>query len=261
MGKDDAGKEDDAMNYHEESFEDDELMQKISKPPEFPAAKREQVEQTWQAITGHIEAQQAATARHARPAPQTDRRALPDWLQSLFPAAPAWSWQFAKVAALIVVGFGVAWIAAGQGWLPGTTSTDVVSVPEGSGDTVPDRAWLAANGYSSRLEALFLGVAKGDPTADGGVATAAREVSRELLSDNRFYERVAQRNDDAALSELLSRVEVILLALATAPEGQEQEVINALREFINESDVLGELREVQSSVPKLPRPRVVTIGS
>lgn len=195
------------------------------------------------------------------PVPKKDRWVLTDWLESLSPGVPAWSWQFAKVAAVIVVGFGAAWIAAGQGWLPGTTSTDVASVPSGSGDTVPDRAWLAANGYGGRLEALLLGVAKGDPATNGGVATAAREVSRELLSDSRFYQRVARRNDDAALSELLSRVEVILLALATAPEGQEQEVITALREFINESDVLGELREVRSSIPKLPRPRVVTIGS
>ena len=256
-----ARNEDDAMNYHEGSFEDDELMQEVSKPPEFPPAKREQVEQTWQAIAGHIEAQQASLARHARPATKTDRLALPDWLQSLSPGAPAWSWQLAKVAALIVIGFGVAWIAAGQGWLPGTTPAEVVSVPEGPGDSAPDRAWLAANGYGSRLEGLLLGVAKGDSAADGGVATAARAVSRELLNDNRFYQRVAKRNDDEVLSELLSRVEVILLALATAPAGQEQEVINILREFINESDLLDELREVQSSVPKLPWPRVTTIGS
>ena len=116
---------------------------------------------------------------------------------------------------------------------------------------------MAANGYGSRLEALLLGVARGSSDGNGGdVAPAAREVSRELLTDNRFYQRVALRNDDAAVSDLLARIEIILLALATAPEGQEQEAVNALREFIDESDLLGEIRAVRSTVPKRPRLRL-----
>jgi len=251
--------ENEAMNEHEDLFEDDELMQKVSKPPQFSPATREQVEQTWRAITEDIEAQGAASTRPVRPAAPRSR-SLPAWLESLFPAAPVWSWQLAKVAALIVIGFGAAWVAAGQGWLPGTGSTEVASVVPPAGDASPDRTWMAANDYGSRLEALLLVVAKGS-AGDGTVAPAAREVSRELLSDNRFYQRVAQRNDDPALAELLSRVEIILLALATAPAGQEQEIIIMLREFIDESDVLGELRDVQSTVPKMPRTRAITSGS
>ena len=127
----------------------------------------------------------------------------------------------------------------------------------GAEAVAPDRAWLASNDYSDRLEVLLLGVARREPVGGEDVGVV-REVSRELLSDSRFYRRVADRNDDPALSNLLSRVEIILLALATAPEGEEQEVMDSLREFIDESDLLSELREVRTSAPRLRRPRLVT---
>jgi len=243
----------------EDTLEDDDIMNRVSIPPEFPPASREQVEQTWSAIIEHIEDGEAPRAVEAGPA--TSGR-WAGWLESLFPAAPDWSWQFAKVAVLIVIGFGAAWIGARQGWLPGTDVADPVSTSTDAGvESGPDRTWLAADDYGSRFEALLLGVTAGDSAVSADVVPAAREVSRGLLSDNRRYQRVAERKGDPALSELLSRMEIILLALATAPDGQEQEVVNALREFIGESDVLGDLREVRSSVPRIPRPRAVTTGS
>lgn len=238
-------------------FEDDEIMTRVSTPPEFPPASRERVEQTWSAIVAHIEENEVPQAAKTRPAFGVR------WVNRLvsrLPAAPAGSWQLAKVAALIVIGFGAAWIGARQGWLPGTDPTDAVSTLTDV-DAGPDRTWLAADDYGSRLEALLLGVTAGDSSASAAVVPTAREVSRGLLNDNRRYQRVAERKGDPALSELLSRMEIILLALATAPEGQEQEVIDALREFIDERDVLGDLREVRSSVPRIPRPRAVTTGS
>lgn len=251
--------ENEAMNDdHDDLFGDDELMKKVSKAPEFPPAQREQVEETWQAIAAHVETHPVPAPSTSRPVHAAPVSKLPAWLESLFPAAPDWSWQFAKVAALLVIGFGAAWIAAGQGWLPGAATSPAVTDLPVVADATPDRAWLAMNDHGSRLEALLLGVTRGDVSSTGAVVPAAREVSRELLNDNRIFQRVAQRNDDADLAELLSRIEVVLIALATAPEGQEQEVINTLREFIDESDVLGELREAQSSVPQMARPRVAT---
>lgn len=248
-----------AMNDHEDEFEDDELMRKISKAPEFQAAPPEQVEATWRAIEARIAEAEASDSVGEREVSRSPR-----WWQTLFPAAPDWSWNMAQVAALLVVGFGAAWIAASRGLLPGTRPDDVPAVvstpdPGGAGDLAPDRAWLAASGYSGRLEALLLGVAKGEGTND--VATAARQVSRQLLQDNRLYERIARRKDDDAVADLFSRIEIVLLALATAPEGQEEEVIGMLREFIDDSDVLGDLRAVKSTVPQFPRARPVNTGS
>lgn len=240
----------DDLNEIDGRMEDDELMNKIPRPPEFPPATREQIEQTWSAIATHIAADQAEQRRTVSSRRNGKRRA---WLDALFTAAPAWSWQLAQVAALLLIGFGVAWIAAGRGWLPGATEVERPTVEAPAGDAVPDRAWLATNDYGRRLEALLLGMSRGN--TNGDVAPAAREVSRELLGDSRFYRRVARRNDDAALADLLSRIETVLLALAHAPEGQEGEVIATLRRFITDSDVLGELRAVQLTVPKVPRPR------
>jgi len=255
--------ENEAMNDdHDDLFGDDELMQKVAKAPDFPPVHREQVEETWRAIAAHVETHPVSTPATSRPVRVARASKLPAWLQSLFPAAPDWSWQLAKVAALLVIGFGAAWIAAGQGWLPGAVTSPAVTDLPVVADATPDRAWLATNDHGSRLEALLLGVTRGDVSSNGEVVPAAREVSRALLNDNRIFQRVAQRNDDADLAELLSRIEVVLIALATAPEGQEQEVINTLREFIDESDVLGELREAQSSVPQRARPgAAAVIGS
>jgi len=260
--------ENEAMDKDDLFNDDDELMRKLSKPPEFPPATREQVEHTWESIAVQVEASRAAEAQThgvAEPKPvakATKRGPLSGWRETLFPVAPAWSLQFARVAALLVVGFLGAWYAANQGWLPGTATTPVASVPDAAGTdaTEPNRDWMAANDYGERLEALLLGLARGDAvSAEAGAVV--REVSREMLSDNRFYRRVAESNDDASLSDLLSRVEIILLVLATAPEGQEDEVIDNLRQFIGEGDLINELREVRSSVPRMARPRVVTTGS
>lgn len=259
---------DDTMNGQEAVnddtlFEDDELMRKVSTPPEFPPATDAQIERTWEAIAERVDELEARRRRSARSGAGDENVRGSGWLQRLFPATPAWAGQLAAVAALLLVGFGAAWIAASQGWLPGTGPDDVptVAVPGDVGaGTSPDRAWLATNDYGSRLEALLLGVAKGDD-GSGDIAPAARQVSRELLDDNRFYQRVARRNDDEALAELLSRVEIILLTLATAPAGQEQDVIQLLRQFIDESDVLDELRAVKTTVPKTPRSRSATTGS
>jgi hypothetical protein len=254
--------ENEAMNDND-LFDDDELMKKVTKPPEFPPATREQVEETWQSIAAHIEAGQVVAAEPQASgeaiAEVAPRRRLSGWLESLFPSAPAWSLQLARVAALLVVGFLGAWLAANQGWLPGTGTPQAVSVPDEGPVGDPDRNWMAVDDYGERLEALLLGLARGD--AQGEIGSVVREVSREMLGDNRFYRRVAERNQDASLSELLSRVEIILLVLATAPEGEEEQVIQNLREFIGESDLIDELREVRSSVPRMTRPRITTTGS
>jgi len=260
--------ENEAMDKNDLFNDDDELMKKVSKPPEFPPATREQVEQTWESIAGQIEASRAAEARSrgaAEQKPAADpvaRRPFSGWLETLFPVAPVWSLRFARVAALLVVGFLGAWYAANQGWLPRTVTSPVTSVPDAAGTDAaePNRDWMAASDYGSRLEALLLGLARGDAVS-AETGSVVREVSREMLSDNRFYRRVAARNDDASLSDLLSRVEIILLVLATAPEGQEDEVIDNLRQFIGESDLITELREVRSGVPRMARPRIATTGS
>ncbi len=243
MNENDRTERDDTMNENDtvpedDSFEDDELMQKASQPPGFPAPTPERIERTWQAIEAHVEAQKVVA----------------------FPAVPLWSRQLVKVAALLVVGFGVAWFAAERGWLPLTSPPQVATLPDDPVDGDPDRTWLAGSDYGDRLEALLLGVSRGSNAGNGDVVPAAREVSRELLTDNRFYQRVARRRGDPELSDLLARIEIVLLAVATAPEGQEQAAVNALREFIDETDLIGEIRNLRSTVPKMPPPRL-TSGS
>lgn len=259
MNEDDRSK-----NAGTSPAEDDELMKEITAPPEYPPATRKQVEATWQAIVREVEATAETGARETSVAAAEDQRSRPVWLGWLLPTAPAWSLQLVKVAALLVVGFAAAWYAAGRGWLPGSRR-QVAAIPETPDARAVDRdatsrSWLAMNGYGERLEVLLLGLTRGQ-TGGAGVSPTVREVSRELLTDSRLYRRVAERLGDPALSELLSRVETILLALATVPEGQEEQLVKDLRGFIDESGLLSDIRDVRSAVPTMPRVRPETVES
>lgn len=232
-------------------------------PPEFPETPPAQVEQTWRAIVRHIEdavaqagaadarlaakkgrvpGTSAAGSRRQRP---EARGSLADWLGSLVPASPAWSWQLAKVAVLLGLGFGVAWFLAGRGWLPGNLEPPPPARAGGPPPVESTRGWLATSGYGERLETLLLALARGDSASRSGVTPTVRRVSRELLSDSRWYRRVADRAGDPVLAELLSEVEILLLAVATVPEGQEARLVEDLKSLIEQDDLLWRLRSMQ----------------
>ncbi len=250
----------------------------LATPPHIPTASDEQVEASWQAVLGHLPASAQDPSRASRLArvprlesssaqPTGRERTGPrrsrwaDWLRPAFGGMPQWSWQMAQVVILAGLGFAAAWYLAGQGWLPGTQPAPELAQGMRSPSIESTRGWLVANGYADQLEVLLLDLARGqEPSADALTPTV-KEVSRNLLTDARWYRRAADRAGDPLLAELLSEIEIVLLAVATVPEGQEDDLVTILRKLIDEQDLLWRLRSVRPGEASPPERDQATFSS
>lgn len=255
-----------------------ELALSLATPPHVPAVSDEQVEASWQAVLGHVAvsvqdpSSAASLARDPELAGDTgqltkgeragSRRYLwADWFRPPFVGMPQWSWQMVQVVILAGLGFAAAWYLAGQGWLPGTQPA-MESAQGGQSPSIEStRGWLAANGYAEQLEVLLLDLARGqEPTGDALTPTV-KEVSRDLLTDARWYRSAADRAGDPLLADLLAEIEIVLLAVATVPEGQEDDLVTILRDLIDEQDLLWRLRSVRPGEASQPDRDPATFGS
>jgi hypothetical protein len=233
----------------------------LATPPQVPTASDEQVEASWQAVVGQV----AALAQDPSRAGSADRVSAAagdsaqsergersgslrsrwsDWLRPAFGGMPQWSWQMAQVVILAGVGFAAAWYLAGQGWLPGTQPVPELQQGGQSPSIESTRGWLAANGYAEQLEVLLLDLARGQESSGETLTPTVKEVSRSLLTDARWYRRAADRSGDPLLADLLAEIEIVLLAVATVPEGQEDDLVAILRDLIDEQGLLWRLRSV-----------------
>jgi hypothetical protein len=111
------------------------------------------------------------------------------------------------------------------------------------------------------LEILLLDLARGEDPSGTSLTPAVKEVSRDLLTDARWYRRAADQAGDPVLVDLLSEVELVLLAVATVPEGQEDDLVEILRDLIDDQDLLWRLRSVREDEASRPESDFSTIGS
>jgi hypothetical protein len=222
-------------------------------PPQVPQVGAEQVDASWHAILDQV-----ATPVQAQ---RKERTRLLDWLFPSFEGMPQWSWQMAQIVILAGLGFAAAWYLAGQGWLPGTQPLPDVSQRAGTPSIESTRDWLAANGYAEQLEVLLLDLARGDDPSGTALSPTVKEVSRNLLTDARWYRRAADRAGDPVLVDLLSEIEIVLLAVATVPEGQEDDLVATLRDLIDDQNLLWRLRSVRKDEVSAPSREVATFGS
>ncbi len=184
-----------------------------------------------------------------------------NWFRPAFGGMPQWSWQMAQVVILAGLGFAAAWYLAGQGWLPGTQPAPELQQGGQSPSIESTRGWLAANGYAEQLEVLLLDLARGQGPSGEALTPTVKEVSRSLLTDARWYRRAADRAGDPLLADLLSEIEIVLLAVATVPEGQEDDLVTILRDLIDEQDLLWRLRSVRPAGALSPERDQATFGS
>jgi hypothetical protein len=264
----------------------------LATPPDTPAASDERVEASWQVVVGHIGASvqdpSSASDMAGATQPAADitqpaggitppagditqpergertgslRSRWADWLRPAFGGMPQWSWQMAQVVILAGVGFAAAWYLAGQGWLPGTQPAPELQQGGQSPSIESTREWLAANGYAEQLEVLLLDLARGQESTGDALTPMVKEVSRNLLTDARWYRRAADRAGDPLLADLLSEIEIVLLAVATVPEGQEDDLVTILRDLIDEQDLLWRLRSVRPGDASSPERDQATFGS
>lgn len=237
----------------------EQVREALREIPPFPVpeARADAMDATWRTILSQVEdeaASRAAAARAGRAgaaragAASEARGQARHWLAG--PAVSRWAARAAQVVVLLALGFALAWFAAGRGWLPGIGGGETRdrSRPGHGIRSGAARGSLATSGYGDRLETLLVGLSGGD-SRDPTVTPAVREAGRELLEDSRWYRQAAARSGDASLEDLLARVETLLVALVTVPEGQEQRLVEGVRTMIEEDDLLWRLRAVRQSVP------------
>jgi len=251
---------------------------RLATPPHVPTASGEQVETSWQAVLSHVVASAQDPSRASGVARVTEPEGVTtqptrgertssrgsrwaDWFSPAFGGMPLWSWQMAQVVILAGLGFTAAWYLAGQGWLPGTQPAPELQQGGQSSSIESTRGWLAANGYAEQLEVLLLDLARGRESSGDALTPTVKEVSRSLLSDARWYRRAADRAGDPLLADLLSEIEIVLLAVATVPEGQEDDLVTILRNLIDEQDLLWRLRSVRPADAGSPERDQATFGS
>lgn len=236
------------------------------------------MERSWQAVLGHVAASAQDPSRASSMARVTEleggttqptrgewtssrRSRWANWFRPAFGGMPQWSWQMAQVVILAGLGFAAAWYLAGQGWLPGTQPAPELQQGGQSPSIESTRGWLAANGYAEQLEVLLLDLARGQGPSGEALTPTVKEVSRSLLTDARWYRRAADRAGDPLLADLLSEIEIVLLAVATVPEGQEDDLVTILRDLIDEQDLLWRLRSVRPAGALSPERDQATFGS
>ncbi|KRD34714.1 hypothetical protein ASE35_08225 [Lysobacter sp. Root916] len=116
--------------------------------------------------------------------------------------------------------------------------------PEGAGNDRADRvldAYVA--GHLRSTEGLLLSVVNNE---GGALAPMDPAYVRDLVDDNRLYAAAAAERGDRALAGFLHSLEPTLIELAnrTPAAGVEQE--NALRDYVDGSDLVFQVRAVEA---------------
>lgn len=125
-----------------------------------------------------------------------------------------------------------------------------------------DRILLdAVSEHLSRSQMLFLALANADlvgsTRADDLDILRTRELAHadSLLSDNRLYRQAAARIDQPHLAAVLDDLERVLAEMANAPADSDASHYEALRQRIDDQDLLFKVRVLASTLEHLTQDR------
>lgn len=211
-------------------------------------------ERLWQRFEAHLDAQSASTAAPREPhrrggaaAPRDTATARRSWLR---PAASA----LALTAAL-----GLGFFLGRQPAQPPGTPTHVATTatPIGDAAATPEKlstrvldAYVAA--HLRETEGVVL-TAVNSGNAD--LLAGNRELAASLIDSNRLYAQAAQRAGNARLANFLQQLEPLLIELANPPPADPIQGSEGLRDYVDKSDVLFQLRAIQA---RMQAPRSTT---
>lgn len=212
-------------------------------------------ERLWQRFEARLDAESASTRTPREPhrrAGATARRdtATPrrSWLR---PAASALA-----LAAALGLGFFLGRQPAQPPGMPthiatttATTAGDPASTPEKLSTRVLD-AYVAA--HLRETEGVVL-TAVNSGNAD--LLAGNRELAAALIDSNRLYAQAAQRAGNARLANFLQQLEPLLIELANPPAADPIQGSEGLRDYVDKSDVLFQLRAIQA---RMQAPRSTT---
>jgi hypothetical protein len=212
----------------------------VDEPPPLPATYGESV---WERLRPRLRPHLPP-----RPTPAGPRRWLPDSLPVWLGAPGRWA---AAAAALALV--------AAAGFLAGRA----LPRPEAAfTDEARTRILVAAVAHHLERAELLLVELENGPLAAGADLGAARLRAVDLAAANRLYRQAAQQSGEAALAELLGRLEPVLVEVAHAPARGDAAESAAWRDRLEELDLLFKVRIVGrrlregAQAPRPPAPRL-----
>lgn len=202
-------------------------------------------ERLWQRFDTRLDAESAAMAAPREPHRRGSAAVRRD------AAAPRRNWLRPAASALALAA------ALGLGFFLGRQPAQPPATP--LAHEVPGAATNAAPGDAAKLSSRVLDayVAAHLRETEGVVLTAVnsgnadllagnRELAASLIDSNRLYAQAAQRAGNARLANFLQQLEPLLIELANPTPADPIQGSEGLRDYVDKSDVLFQLRAIQA---------------
>lgn len=201
-------------------------------------------ERLWQRFEARLDAEPASTAAPREPHRRGAVAARRDT------ATPRRSWLRPAASALALTA------ALGLGFLLGRQPVQPLpSNPSNPGNPVAALTPAEPGKMSERVLDAY--VAAHLRETEGVVLTAVnsgnpdllagnRELAAALIDSNRLYAQAAQRAGNARLANFLQQLEPLLIELANPPPADPIQGSEGLRDYVDKSDVLFQLRAIQA---------------
>lgn len=203
-------------------------------------------ERLWQRLEARLDAESASTHTPREP----HRRVTAAARRDTATAMPRRSWLRPAASALaLAAALGLGFFLGRQPAQPPdptpriattTAAGDPAAAPEKLSARVLD-AYVAA--HLRETEGVVL-TAVNSGNAD--LLAGNRELAASLIDSNRLYAQAAQRAGNARLANFLQQLEPLLIELANPPPADPIQGSEGLRDYVDKSDVLFQLRAIQA---------------
>ena len=157
---------------------------------------------------------------------------------------PAQLWPAAAAATVLVVAISAGFLVGRQSV---TVSPPVASVKVDAAAARVLEAYVAANLRAT--ERVLLTASNSD---DASLLEGNRELAQSLVESNRLYALAAARAGNTRLANFLRELEPVLISLANQPGSAAVQSSEGLRQFLDTTDLLFQVRATEARLDRAP---------
>ena len=151
--------------------------------------------------------------------------------------------RYAATALALVAALGIGFLAGRQPGQPLPPQTPLAAADAGKLSARVLDAYVAA--HLRETEGVVLTAVNSDDT---DLLAGNRELAAGLIDSNRLYAQAATRAGNARLANFLQQLEPLLIELANPPGADPIQGSEGLRDYVDKSDVLFQLRATQARI-------------
>jgi hypothetical protein len=151
-------------------------------------------------------------------------------------------------------------IAVGVGFVVGR-QTVTPSAPLASNEVEVAAATRVLEAYvAANLRATEGVLLTASNSGDASLLEGNRELAQSLVESNRLYALAAARSGNAQLAGFLRQLEPVLLSLANQPGAATLQSSEDLRQFLDSTDLLFQVRTIEARLDRTGKRRAATDG-